>query len=124
MGRLRVRQHVNPLRAEYQQPAGAIDWAAAFQDPTLPLVIDLGCGPGRFLLLLQARAAAGRVGLGVPAGGRCNYLGVEIRRPLVERANEWTRQLRCEGNVHYVFANATVSLRGMLEGYPGRVEVG
>lgn len=80
MGKVRVRQHVNPLRAEYLQPLGPIDWGAAFSDPSLPLVVDLGCGPGRFLLLLQRRAAAGRVGLGVPAGGRCNYLGVEIRR--------------------------------------------
>lgn len=80
MGKVRVRQHVNPLRAEYLQPLGPIDWGAAFSDPSLPLVVDLGCGPGRFLLLLQRRAAAGRVGLGVPAAGRCNYLGVEIRR--------------------------------------------
>jgi tRNA (guanine-N7-)-methyltransferase len=78
---VRVRQHVNPLRSEYQTPLGAVDWAAAFEDPTLPLVVDLGCGPGRFLLLLQRRAAAGEAaGAGVPAGGRCNFLGVEIRR--------------------------------------------
>ncbi|GBF99595.1 tRNA (guanine-N(7)-)-methyltransferase [Raphidocelis subcapitata] len=122
MGKLRVRQHVNPLRAEYQRPTGPIDWAAAFEDPTLPLAVDLGCGPGRFLLLLQRRAAAGRVGAGVPNGGRCNYLGLEIRRPLVDRANEWARQLGCAGRVRYVFANATVSLRGILEGYPGPIE--
>lgn len=41
----------------------------------------------------------------------------------MDRANEWTRQLGCEGSVHYVFANATVSLGAMLEGYPGGVEV-
>jgi SAM-dependent methyltransferase len=187
MGKVRVRQHVNPLRAEYQRPTGPVDWSAAFEDPTLPLAVDLGCGPGRFLLLLQRRAAAGRVGEGVPNRGRCNYLGVEIRRPvrrhararaishthpasrlwsrggalrlrglcskwsclragghgalprapasptnlraapslpqLVDRANEWARQLGCAGRVHYVFANATVSLRGILEGYPGAIEV-
>jgi tRNA G46 methylase TrmB len=82
MGKLRVRQHVNPLRAEYQQPLGPVDWPAVYRDPSLPLVVDLGCGPGRFLLLLQRRAAAGAVGAGVPRGGRCNYLGVEIRKPV------------------------------------------
>lgn len=84
MGKVRVRQHVNPLRAEYQQPIGPVDWSAAFDDPTLPLVVDLGCGPGRYLLLLERRAAEGKIGLGVPDGGRCNYLGVEIRRPVSE----------------------------------------
>ena len=82
MGKVRVRQHVNPLRVEYQTPLGAVDWAAAFEDPSLPLVVDLGCGSGRFLLLLQRRAAesAAGAGAGVPQGGRCNFLGVEIRR--------------------------------------------
>ena len=41
---------------------------------------------------------------------------------LVDRANEWARELGCDGRVHYVFANATVSLAGMLQGYPGQVE--
>lgn len=40
---------------------------------------------------------------------------------LVDRANEWARQLGCQGRVHFLFANATVSLSGMLEGYPGQV---
>ncbi|KAI8473657.1 MAG: putative methyltransferase-domain-containing protein [Monoraphidium minutum] len=122
MGKVRVRQHVNPLRAEYLTPLGPIDWAAAFEDPGLPLVIDLGCGPGRFLLLLQRRAAAGGGGAGVAAGGRCNFLGVEIRRALVDRANQWAADLGVKGRVHYVFTNATISLATMLQGYPGEVQ--
>lgn len=39
----------------------------------------------------------------------------------MERANEWASRLGVSGRVHYVFANATVSLRGLLAGYPGGV---
>lgn len=58
IGRTRVRQHVNPLRREHQQPTGPLDWRDTFTDPSRPLVVDLGCGPGRFLMLLHHRRAA------------------------------------------------------------------
>jgi tRNA G46 methylase TrmB len=67
-----VRQHVNPLRREFQQPASVPDWAAVFADPSLPLALDIGSGYGRFLLLLQRNNPEQRV----------NYLGLEIRRPV------------------------------------------
>jgi tRNA (guanine-N7-)-methyltransferase len=49
---VRVRQHVNPLVRELIVPAAPPTWGDAFADPTLPLVVDIGCGYGRFLLLL------------------------------------------------------------------------
>ncbi|KAG2426649.1 hypothetical protein HXX76_012962 [Chlamydomonas incerta] len=110
-GKTRVRQHVNPLRREFQVPVAAPDWAAVFADPTLPLAVDIGSGYGRFLLLLQRNNPNRRV----------NYLGVEIRRTLVERSNEWVARLGLGGAVHYVFANATVSLEALLGSYPGPV---
>lgn len=67
-----MRQHVNPLRADFQRPTPPPDWAAVYSDPTLPLVIDIGSGYGRFLLLLQRHNPDRPV----------NYLGIEIRRPV------------------------------------------
>lgn len=49
-------------------------------DPSKPLVLDLGCGAGRSLLLAAHGDPSGR-----------NYLGIEIRRQLAARANEWAR---------------------------------
>lgn len=84
IGRTRVRQHVNPLRDEYRQPTQPIDWAQAFQDPSLPLILDLGCGYGRFLLLLNKRhrEAEGQVADAPARDNNYNYLGIEIRKPV------------------------------------------
>ncbi|KAL6749289.1 putative methyltransferase-domain-containing protein [Haematococcus lacustris] len=115
LGRLRMRQHVNPLRIEFQTVTGPLDWAAEFKDPSRPLVLDLGCGPGRFLLLMHHAQ---------PQDYKdCNFLGVEIREQLVGRANEWAERLGFKGKVVYVHANATVSLASMLATYPGPVQL-
>ena len=52
---VRCRQHVNPLKKELQEQVPPQDWGRRFADPARPLVIDIGCGPGRFLLALAQR---------------------------------------------------------------------
>ena len=52
---VRCRQHVNPLKKELQEQLPPQDWGRRFSDPARPLVIDIGCGPGRFLLALAQR---------------------------------------------------------------------
>ena len=79
VGGVRVRQHVNPLSSRNQALVPAPPWAQLFDDATLPLCLDLGCGSGRFLLALAEKEA------GAAAPPR-NFLGVEIREPLVGRA--------------------------------------
>jgi tRNA (guanine-N7-)-methyltransferase len=86
MGRVRVRQHVNPLASQYQQPTPVIDWASVYADPSLPLFVDMGCGPGRFLLLLARRRQQQQ------QQQRMNYLGLEIRQPV-----SWSERL-CIGH--------------------------
>lgn len=39
MGRVRVRQHVNPLASQFQRPAPSVDWAQVYQDPIRPLFV-------------------------------------------------------------------------------------
>ncbi|WIA34329.1 hypothetical protein OEZ86_012668 [Tetradesmus obliquus] len=133
MGRVRVRQHVNPLASQYQQPTIIQDWAAVYADPSLPLFVDMGCGPGRFLLLLARRRQQQQ-----QQQQRMNYLGLEIRQPLieraskwaeelgvssnlVERANKWAEELGVSSNVHYEWTNVSVSLAALLAAYPGPV---
>jgi tRNA (guanine-N7-)-methyltransferase len=75
MPRVRVHQHVNPLSPFYRQEPQRVELEQVFADPSRPLLLDIGCARGRFLL---------RMGAAQPDW---NYLGVEIREPLVAEAN-------------------------------------
>src|SRR5687768_11046624 len=105
MARVRVHQHVNPLSPYYTQEPTAIDLAACFADPSLPLHLDIGCARGRFILRMAEIEQM------------WNFLGVEIREPLVVEANEIAR-VRNLGNLHYEFCNAMVWLDRLLADLP------
>lgn len=110
MARVRVHQHVNPLSPFYIQKPEPIDISAAFARPELPIHLDIGCARGRFLLRM-AECEKDR-----------NFLGVEIRQPLVDEANKIAAE---EGlvNLHYHFANAMLWLRELIAAIPaGRID--
>ncbi|MEY3735498.1 MAG: tRNA ((46)-N7)-methyltransferase TrmB, partial [Cyanobacteriota bacterium] len=100
-----VRQHVNPLSRFFQLPLELPPPAALFDDPTLPLHLDIGCARGRFLLALAPQEAG------------VNHLGVEIRRALVQAA-EAERSSLALANLHFLFCNANVSLEAWLAALP------
>jgi tRNA (guanine-N7-)-methyltransferase len=105
MSRVRIHQHVNPLAPYFQFVPQAIEIQTIFADPKLPLHLDIGSARGRFLL---------KMALIKPDW---NFLGIEIREPLVEEAN----QIRDENNLinlHYEFCNATFALHKFLENLP------
>ncbi|KNA08566.1 hypothetical protein SOVF_161140 isoform A [Spinacia oleracea] len=106
VGNIRVRQHVNPLSSTLSVPAEVPDWNDVFRDSSLPLIVDIGCGSGRFLLWLAKRNFGS------------NYLGLEIRKKLVTRANFWAKELNLL-NSHFMFANATISFQQLASSYPG-----
>jgi tRNA (guanine-N7-)-methyltransferase len=105
MPRVRVHQHVNPLAPFYRQAPKPVDIGDIFADPGKPLHVDIGCARGRFLLRM-ARA--------VPDW---NFLGVEIREPLVDEANRLAAETGLT-NLHYSFCNAMLWLDRLLEGVP------
>ncbi|MER3431519.1 MAG: tRNA (guanosine(46)-N7)-methyltransferase TrmB [Blastocatellia bacterium] len=105
MARVRVHQHVNPLAPFYRQPPAPIDIERIFREPELPLLIDLGSARGRFLLQMAS------------AEPKWNYLGVEIRKPLVDEANRIALE-NGFGNLHYTFCNAMLWLPLLLEQIP------
>nr|CAB3477300.1 unnamed protein product [Digitaria exilis] len=41
---LRIRQHVNPLSSSFSEPTEPPVWKEVFEDPLLPLMVDIGCG--------------------------------------------------------------------------------
>lgn len=105
MPRVRVHQHVNPLSPFYRQEPEPLVYKDLFSDPARPLLLDIGCARGRFLLRM-AEADASR-----------NYLGVEIREPLVAEANRLAEEAGLS-NLHYSFCNAMLWLERLLEGLP------
>jgi tRNA (guanine-N7-)-methyltransferase len=105
MPRVRVHQHVNPLAPFYRQAPQPIDMNNAFADPLLPLLLDVGCARGRFLLKM-AELEPDR-----------NFLGVEIREPLVDEANRIADERELH-NVHYEFCNAMLWLGRLLPNIP------
>ncbi|GFP93923.1 tRNA (guanine-n(7)-)-methyltransferase [Phtheirospermum japonicum] len=90
-----------------QVPVEVPNWNVVYDDPTLPLTVDIGTGSGRFLIWLAKRNP-----------GLRNYLGLEIRPKLVRRAEYWVNELALK-NIHFVYANATVSFKQLVSTYPG-----
>ncbi|KAK2405975.1 tRNA (guanine-N(7)-)-methyltransferase [Trifolium repens] len=111
LGHGRIRQHVNPFSPSFSTPAQVPDWSQVFADPALPLMVDIGCGSGRFLMWLAKRTPKVR-----------NYLGLEIRRKMVKRAEVWVKDLALD-NIHFLFANAPISFKQLVESYPGPLQL-
>lgn len=107
VGHVRIRQHVNPLTSAFSVPVEPPDWNVVLKDSSLPLMVDIGCGSGRFLLWLAKRNPSSN-----------NYLGLEIRKKLAKRANFWVKELGLL-NAHFIFANATISFEQLVSSYPG-----
>lgn len=105
MPRVRVHQHVNPLSPFYCFTPSPIAIEDIFANPGLPLHLDIGCARGRFLLKMAELSP------------HQNFLGVEIREPLVEEANRLAKDNNLT-NLHYKFNNATYSLDKLLEKLP------
>jgi tRNA (guanine-N7-)-methyltransferase len=110
MPRVRVHQHVNPLAPFYRRAAEPVNIAEIFAKPKQPLHLDVGCARGRFILRMAE------------AERNWNFLGVEIREPLVEAANKIAEE-RELSNLHYTFCNAMLWLDKLLSEIPaGRLQ--
>ena len=108
MARVRVHQHVNPLSPFYCFTPKPIEIGNVFAVPQLPLHLDIGCARGRFIFKMAEIFP------------EQNFLGVEIRKPLVVEGNRLARENNLT-NLHYEFNNATRSLDRLLENLPVEV---
>lgn len=105
MPRVRVHQHVNPLAPYFRFTPKPLEIEKLFDAPANPLFLDLGCARGRFLLKMAELFPDQ------------NFLGVEIREPLVAEANR-LKDEKSLTNLHYEFVNATLWLDRLLEKLP------
>ncbi len=108
MPRVRVHQHVNPLAPFYRFTPKPIEIEKFFADANLPLHLDIGSARGRFLLKMAQIFP------------ETNFLGVEIREPLVIEANRIAKENDLT-NLHYEFNNATYSLDHFLKTLPADI---
>lgn len=100
--KVRVRQHVNPLSKKYQTPVSPLNWEEVYAQPNQSLHLDIGCARGEFLLSMATLEP------------NWNFLGLEIREPLVIQANAKVSELGLR-NLHYLFCNVSNSLKPLLE---------
>nr|WP_088241237.1 tRNA (guanosine(46)-N7)-methyltransferase TrmB [Calothrix rhizosoleniae] len=108
--RVRVRQHVNPLANKYQTPVNPLEWGKIYAHPNQPLHLDIGCARGRFALKMAQIQT------------HWNFLGLEIREPLVDDANRLCSELGLT-NLHYLFCNVNASMRSLLSSLaPGTLQ--
>ena len=105
MPRVRVHQHVNPLAPYFRFTPKPLEIEKIFANPNLPLHLDVGAARGRFLLKMAEIET------------NQNFLGVEIREPLVEEANRIAEEKNLT-NLHYEFCNATHALDRLLQNLP------
>ncbi len=81
------------------------EWAKVYAEPFLPLHLDVGSAGGHFLLQMAEKSR------------NWNFLGLEIRQPLVERANRWKDE-RGLCNLYFFAGHANVVLKPLLESLP------
>jgi tRNA (guanine-N7-)-methyltransferase len=105
LARVRIRQHVNPLSNKYQHIFTPPDWNKIYFNLSLPFHLDIGCGRGRFLLQMAQLQQS------------INFLGVEIREPLVREANQLRDEYKLK-NLHYIFTNINNSSEILLSSLP------
>ena len=88
-----MRQHVNPLGKNFHEIEIIPPLSEMFEDPRLPLHLDIGCASGDFLFDLAFE------------NKNWNYLGIEIREKLISNAKLRLRG-RGIGNLFFSFGNA------------------
>ena len=88
-----MRQHVNPLSRNFNNLERIPPLSKIFEDPKLPLHLDIGSAAGDFLFDLAVE------------NDNWNYLGIEIREKLVTNAK--LRVIEKEiRNLYFAFGNA------------------
>ena len=102
---IRIRQHVNPLESKFQQPIPIPVWQEVYAKSDRPIHLDIGCARGKFLLDMAQQHP------------ETNFLGIEIRKPLVEYADRAKNELGLT-NLHYLFGNINSSAESLLSSLP------
>jgi len=102
---VRIHQHVNPLESKYLILPPIPDWSKIYKNLDAPLLLDLGSAAGHFLIKMAQTYP------------NWNFLGIEIRKPLVDRANRWREEMSLN-NLYFFFGQVQVVIKPVLESLP------
>lgn len=103
------------------------DWSEVFDDPTRPLVVDIGCGYGVSLhglatLKEKDLVRTSREELDIHVEwDQCNYLGIDLSRTAIGFAESLSSRWDIRGKLAYVVGSAEDVLQALLATYPGNV---
>ncbi|WP_413677249.1 tRNA (guanosine(46)-N7)-methyltransferase TrmB [Prochlorococcus sp. MIT 0916] len=92
-----MRQHVNPLSQFFQLPLSLPSKSILFKDPHYPIHLDIGSAKGEFLIELASKYP------------KWNFLGLEIREPLVISSERKRKRLELK-NLKFLYCNVNISL--------------
>ena len=92
-----MRQHVNPLSQFFQLPLSLPSKNVLFKKSHYPIHLDIGSAKGEFLIELAIKYPD------------WNFVGLEIREPLVSLCEKKRRKLELN-NLKFLFCNVNVSL--------------
>ena len=92
-----MRQHVNPLSKFFQLPLSLPSKSILFRNSHHPIHLDIGSAKGEFLIELASKFPS------------WNFIGLEIREPMVIASERKRKQLELE-NLKFLFCNVNVSL--------------
>ena len=92
-----MRQHVNPLSQFFQLPLSLPSKNILFEKSHYPIHLDIGSAKGEFLIELASKHPD------------WNFVGLEIREPLVSLCEKKRRKLELT-NLKFLFCNVNVSL--------------
>ena len=98
---------------------GKLDWSKLYENPNIPLVVDAGCGSGKFLMRFAWEGENGN-----STFAKMNFLGIEIRKGLVDQAMQDRTKLGYQGNVYYLHTEFDEEfVMKQLKYYPGTIEM-
>ena len=92
-----MRQHVNPLSQFFQLPLSLPSKSILFNNSQYPIHLDIGSAKGEFLIELASK------------NPNWNFLGLEIRDPLVRSSERKRKQLGLQ-NLKFLYCNVNISL--------------
>ena len=98
-----MRQHVNPLSRFFQLPLSLPSNSILFKKSHYPIHLDIGSAKGEFLIELASNYP------------NWNFLGLEIREPLVSSSERKREQLGLQ-NLKFLYCNVNISLDEWLTG--------
>tara|TARA_Y100000589_G_scaffold301495_2_gene312385 strand:+ start:5782 stop:6402 length:621 start_codon:yes stop_codon:yes gene_type:complete len=103
-----MRQHVNPFSKVFLDIQKIPPLSQIFENPFLPLHLDIGSGSGSFLIQLASN------------NKNWNYLGIEIREKLVIKANSKIND--CDlNNLFFLFGNANILINDITKKFPNDI---